>query len=96
MTPINHLTVCTSEEAGEVAELAFELGKVSLKLSKDLHKALRFGFTDVDPESGKTKIEMLRLNLLILRHVSNFCKKLVYLYMVPMIVPQLKPKRLRL
>lgn len=67
MTPINHLTVCTSEEAGEVAELAFELGKVSLKLSKDLHKALRFGFTDVDPATGLTKIEMLVNELIDLK-----------------------------
>lgn len=59
MSPQEHITVCTSEEAGEVAELAFELGRTALKLSKDLHKALRFGFTDTDPESGKTKIEML-------------------------------------
>ncbi len=67
MSPQEHITVCTSEEAGEVAELAFELGHTALKLSKDLHKALRFGFTDIDPESGKTKIEMLRAELIDLK-----------------------------
>lgn len=67
MSPQEHITVCTSEEAGEVAELAFELGRTALKLSKDLHKALRFGFTDINPESGKTKIEMLRAELIDLK-----------------------------
>lgn len=59
MNTQEHLTVCASEEAGEVAEIAFEIGKVALKFSKDLHKALRFGFGDTDPASGKTKLEML-------------------------------------
>ena len=54
-----HIVVCTSEEAGEIAEIAFELGRVALKLSKDLHKTLRFGFNDTDPSRGKTKIELL-------------------------------------
>ena len=67
MSPQEHITVCTSEEAGEIAELAFELGKYALKLSKDFHKPLRFGFTDVDPESGKTKIEMLKAELIDLK-----------------------------
>lgn len=59
MSPQEHITVCASEEANEVAEIAFELGRIAMKFSKDLHKALRFGFTDTDPVSGKTKIEML-------------------------------------
>lgn len=59
MSPQEHITVCTAEEAGEIAELAFELGKAALKLSKDFHKALRFGFGDTDPSRDKTKIELL-------------------------------------
>lgn len=80
MEPIEHLTVCTSEEAGEVAELAFELGKISLKLSKDLHKALRFGFTDIDPATGLTKIEMLVNELIDL----NACIELLQEAGVPL------------
>lgn len=59
MNKIEHLTVCASEEAGEIAEIAFELGQVALKLSKDFHKALRFGYNDIDPARNKTKIELL-------------------------------------
>ncbi len=59
MSPEEHITICTSEEAGEIAELAFELGHIALKLSKDLHKALRFGFADTNPSRDKTKLELL-------------------------------------
>ena len=59
MNQLEHLTVCASEEAGEIAEIAFELGRTALKLSKDFHKALRFGFNDIDPVRNEAKIELL-------------------------------------
>ena len=58
-----HITVVAAEEAVEVSEVAYELGKTALRLSKDFHKALRFGFGDTDPISGKTKLEMLGTEL---------------------------------
>lgn len=63
MNPKEHISVCAAEEAGEVAELAFELGQTALRVSKHIHKALRFGYTDINPTPYKTNLELLKNEL---------------------------------
>ncbi len=55
--------VCLAEEAGEVAYAAFELGFTALAVSKTMHKSLRFGVDDHNPQKGKSNANDLAAEL---------------------------------
>lgn len=59
MNPLEHLQVCGSEEAGEVAVAADELHRAALATAKAFCKCLRFGGADYNPERGLTTVEVL-------------------------------------
>jgi hypothetical protein len=52
MNAHEHTMVCGAEEAGEVAVAA-------LAVAKALHKMMRFGQSDMNPERGATAAEVL-------------------------------------
>ncbi len=56
MNTIEHTMVCGAEEAGEVATAA-------LAVAKALHKGLRFGQDDINPEREATAVEVLAAEL---------------------------------
>lgn len=56
MNTTEHTMVCGAEEAGEVATAA-------LAVAKALHKGLRFGQNDINPEREATSVEVLAAEL---------------------------------
>lgn len=56
MNSKEHMMVCGAEEAGEVATAA-------LSVAKALHKGLRFGQDDINPERDATAVEVLAAEL---------------------------------
>ncbi len=56
MNYTEHTMVCGAEEAGEIATAA-------LAVAKALHKGLRFGQDDINPERSATAVEVLAAEL---------------------------------
>lgn len=56
MNSTEHTMVCGAEEAGEIATAA-------LAVAKALHKGLRFGQDDINPERDASAVEVLAAEL---------------------------------